>query len=121
MIQEIKLWRQFWKKKLEKPKRLSATLEHSTQKNIYQMFPNIARILCILPTIPAANASIERANQALRYVRTDFRSAMSEDRFNRLLLLYVHRDIKLDYQKIIGMYAMRYPRRMVLKNQLTEQ
>ena len=46
---------------------------------------------------------------------------MSEDRFNRLLLLYVHRDIKLDYQKIIGMYAMRYPRRMVLKNQLTEQ
>ena len=38
---------------------------------------------------------------------------MSEDRFNGLLLLYVRRDIKLDYQKIIDMYAMRY--------QLTEQ
>ena len=121
MIQEIKLLKQFWQKRAEKPKRLSATLEFSTQKNIYQLFPNIVRILCILPTIPAANASIERANQALRYVKTDFRSAMSEDRFNGLLLLYVHRGIKLDYQKIIDMYAMRYPRRMVLKNQLTER
>ena len=46
---------------------------------------------------------------------------MSEDRFNALLLLYVHSDIKLDYKKIIDMYAMRYPRRMVLKNPLTEQ
>ena len=46
---------------------------------------------------------------------------MSEDRFNGLLLLYVRRGIKLDYQKIIDMYAMRYPRGMVLKNQLTER
>ena len=42
---------------------------------------------------------------------------MSEDRFNVLLLLHVQkRDIKLDYKKVIDMYAMRYPRRMVLKN-----
>ena len=48
LIQEIKLWKQFWKKeKAEKPKTLSATLEHLTQKNIYQMFPNIVRILVL--------------------------------------------------------------------------
>ena len=122
LIQEIKLWKQFWKKeKAEKPKTLSATLEHLTQKNIYQMFPNIVRILSIILTTPATSASVERANSALRYVKTDFRSTMSEDRFNALLLLYVHSDIKLDYKKIIDMYAMRYPRRMVLKNPLTEQ
>ena len=46
---------------------------------------------------------------------------MSEDRFNAFLLLYVHSDIKLDYKKIINMHATRYPRRMVLKNPLTEQ
>ena len=35
LIQEIKLWKQFWKKeKAEKPKTLSATLEHLMQKNI---------------------------------------------------------------------------------------
>ena len=122
LIQEIKWWKQFWEKeKAEKPKTLSATLEHLTQKNIYQMFPNIVRILGIILTTPVTSASVERANSPLRYVKTDFRSTMSEKRFNALLLLYVHSDIKLDYIKIIDMYAMRYPRRMVLKNPLTEQ
>ena len=84
------------------------------------MFPNIVRILSIIFTTPATSASVERANSALCYVKTDFRSTMSEDRFNALLL-YVHSDIKLDYKENIDMYAMRYPRRMVLKNPLTEQ
>ena len=84
------------------------------------MFPNIVRILSIILRTSSASTSVERANSALRYVKTDFRSTMSEDRFNALLLLYVHRDIKLDYKKIIDMYAMSYPRRMVLKNSLTE-
>ena len=49
LIQEIKLWKKFWKKeKAEKPKTLSATLEHLTQKNMYQMFLNIVRILSII-------------------------------------------------------------------------
>ena len=30
-------------------------------------------------------------------------------------MLYVHWDIKLNYKKIIDMNAMRYPRRLVLK------
>ena len=82
LIQEIKLWKQFWKKeKAEKPKTLSATLEHLTQKNIYQMFPNIVRILSIILTTPATSASVERANSVLRYVKTDFWSTMSEDKF----------------------------------------
>ena len=85
------------------------------------MCSNIERTPSIILTITATDASVERANSALRFVKTDFRSTMSEDRFNALLLLYVHSDIKLDYKKIIDMYAMRYPRRMVLKNPLTEQ
>ena len=101
LIQEIKLWKQFWKKeKAEKPKTLSATLENLTQKHIYQMFPNIVRILSIILTTPATSATAERANSALRNEKTDFRSTMSEDRFNALLLLYFHRGIKLDYKKI---------------------
>ncbi|XP_063425344.1 carbohydrate sulfotransferase 15-like [Mytilus trossulus] len=43
---------------------------------------------------------------------------MKEDRLNALLLLYVHRDIKLDFDKIIDDYAMRNPRKMVLMNPL---
>ena len=88
------MWKQFWKKeKAEKPKTLSATYEFLTQKIIYQMFPNIVRVLNIVLTIPVTGASVERANSTLRYVKTDFRSTMSEERFNALLLLYVHRDM----------------------------
>ena len=64
------------------------------------MFPNIVRILSIILTTPVMSASVERANAALRYVKTDFPRTMSEDRFNALLLLHVHRDIKLDYKKL---------------------
>ena len=85
------------------------------------MFPNIVRILSIILTTPATSDSVERANSALRYVKTDFRSTMSEDRFNALLLLFVHRNIRLDYKKFLDMSAVHYPRRMVLKNPLTEQ
>ena len=39
LIQEIKLWKQFWtKEKAEKPKTLSATLEHLTQKKFIKCF-----------------------------------------------------------------------------------
>ena len=63
------------------------------------MFSNIVRILSIVLTTPATSTSVERALSALRYLKTDFRSTMSEDTFNTLLLLYVRRDIKLDYKK----------------------
>ena len=84
-----------------------------------QMFPNIVRILSIILTTPAMSASIERTNSALPYVITNFLSTVSEGRFNALVLLYIHRDIKLNYKKIIAMYALHYPRTMVLKNLLT--
>ena len=83
------------------------------------MFPNIVRILSIILTTPAMSASTERTNSALPYVITNFLSTVSEGRFNALVLLYIHRDIKLNYKKIIAMYALHYPRRMVLKNLLT--
>ena len=46
---------------------------------------------------------------------------MSEDRFNALILLYVHRDIKLNFDEVIDMYARKFPRRMLLLNPLSEK
>ena len=45
---------------------------------------------------------------------------MSVDRFNTLALLYVHWYIKLDYNRIIQMYANKYPCRLLLINPLLE-
>ena len=82
----------------------------------------MVRILSFIISTLVTSSSVESANSAIRYVKNDFRSTMSEDRFNALLLLYIHRDIRLDYKKIIDMYAMCYPKKkkMVLKNPLTE-
>ena len=42
------------------------------------------------------------------------------ERANALLLVCIHRDIFLDYEKITDIYASKYPRRMLLINPLRE-
>ena len=43
---------------------------------------------------------------------------MGEEHLNTLPLVYIHGDIFLDYDKIIGIYASKYPRLMLLINLL---
>ena len=45
---------------------------------------------------------------------TDFRSMMGEERLNALSLVCIHRDIFLNYDKIIDIYAFKYPRSTLL-------
>ena len=45
---------------------------------------------------------------------------MGEERLNALSFVFFHRDIFLDYDKIIEIYAPKYPRRMLLINSLSE-
>ena len=63
------------------------------------------------------NPHRKKANSALQHPRIDFRSMMDE---NALSLVCIHRDIFLDYYKIINIYASIYPRRMLLINPLSE-
>ena len=44
---------------------------------------------------------------------------VGEESLNALSLVYVHRDIFLDYDKIIDIYASKYSRRMLLINRLS--
>ena len=81
-----------------------------------KLHPNIVVILRVLLTVPATKASVERANSALKLVKNVYKSKISEDRLNSLILMYVHKDIKLDYNDITDMYARRNPRRMLFIN-----
>ena len=110
--QEIRLWKRKWEGMEQKPSTLTATLKDI---NTIQ-FPNIAAIMRIVLLQPATSATVERANSALKRVKTDLRSTMDQDRLNALLLLHVHRDIKLDVNKVIDTFANRHPRRMMLLN-----
>ena len=84
------------------------------EKKVSQLFPNITGILTILLTTASTSATVEIANSSLRYIKTDFRNSMTEDQFNALILMSVHRDIKLDREKTIDRHAAKYPRRMLL-------
>ena len=114
--QELKLWQKMWRNADERPNSLSATLADSKSCRI--MYPNITKILHLLLLTSVTSCSVERANSCLRFVKSCFRSTMGEDRFNALMLLFVHRDIDLDFDAVTDMYARRHPRRMVLLNPL---
>ena len=88
---------------------------------IEKLYPNIVVILRVLLAIPATSASVERDNSASEFVKNVYRSKMSEDRLISLILMYVHKDIKLDYNDIIDMYARRNPRRMLFINPLGDK
>lgn len=118
--QEVRLWCRYWESESNLPSSLSETLKIVKSRNVHQLYPNIVTIFRILLTFSATSASVERSNSALRFIKSTYRSTMGEDRFNALILLFVHRDIALDYDKIIDKYARRYPRRMLFANPLLE-
>ena len=67
---------------------------------------------------PVTSATVERSNSSLRFVKSCFRSTMREDRLNALSLLFIHKDVALDYDAIIDDYAKRNKRRMTFINPL---
>ena len=71
--------------------------------------------------VPVSTAATERSYSALEIVKTKLQSTMRQQRLNALMLLYIHKDIQINYTKIIDIYANRYPRRMLFKNPLPEE
>ena len=81
-------------------------------------FPNVHTKLRLILVTPVTTATVERSNSSLRFIKNAYRSTMSEERLNALLLLFIHRDIELDYNKIVDIFALRNARRMLLINPL---
>ena len=86
------------------------TISVIREKQMGKMFPNAMRVFEILLVIPATSASAERSNSALTYIKNIYRNSMSEPRLNALILRYVRRYIKLDYDKIIDFFATKNAR-----------
>ena len=82
------------KKKRKKRKKTSVSEQEL-------LFPNVLQVLKLLLVPPVTTASVERANSALGFVKSDHRSTMSEGRLNALLRLYVHKDIQLDFEEVV--------------------
>mgnify|MGYP000751363744 FL=1 len=109
---EVKLWNQTWRDEEKKPNSITDTLQ---MRSVFspKMFPNINAILHLLLLHSVTSCGVERSNSSLKFVKSAERSTMGEDRFNALVLLFVHKDIPLDLDKIIDAYAKKHPRRML--------
>ena len=68
--------------------------------------------------IPATSATIDRAYSSLKLMKNDLHSTMSEDGMNAVMLLYIHKDLSLNYDQVIDNFARRNPKKMLLVNRL---
>ena len=64
-------------------------------------------LIQILATLPVATATNKRSFSALKYLKTYWRNTAKEVRLNGLALLYVHRDISLDFELIIAKFSRK--------------
>ena len=71
--------------------------------------------------MPESIAAVERSHSSLKIVKSRLQPRMGEGRLNALMLLCVHKDMKLDYSRIIDLYAKKYPQQMRFLNPLQEK
>ena len=117
---ELLLWQRMWKEKKDRkediPDSIGATLEQ-IDKDAYV---NIYTMLQMLITIPISSASCERSISTLRNLKTYLRNTMVQDRLNGLALMHAHREMELDLEKIVDLFATLHPRGMRMENILNE-
>ena len=74
-------------------------------------YPFLAILIQILATLPVTTATNERSFSALKYLKTYLktylRNTTKEVRLNDLVLLYVHRDISLDFEQNIAEFSRK--------------
>ena len=78
------------------------------------LFPNLHVLFKVFISMPVTSCTAERSFSKLRLLKTDMRSVMVEDRLNGLALMAIHKEIKLDYEKILNLYCMEYDTRLKL-------
>ena len=98
-----------------------STLKQAMQDLNARSYPKIHRILHLLTVIPVTSANVERASSSLKYTKTELRSSMGQARLNALVLLYVHKSLPYDLDRVLDRFATAHPRRMLLVSPLEDQ
>ena len=79
-----------------------------TLKSInFKAFPNLEVCLRILGTLPVTSFSCERSFSALKRLKDYSRSTMIAERLNGLTLIYVHKEIIPNEDRVIDLFARK--------------
>ena len=62
-----------------------------------ELFPQISKLFRLLLTMPATSATSERSFSSLRHIKTYLRASMKQERLNHLMIIYIHKDWKINY------------------------
>lgn len=98
---EFELWHNYWLQEEQLP---SSPLE-ALKKCDSECFSGIYVLLKILTTLPATGATAERNFSSLRRIKTWMRSRISEERLNGLALLHAHREVIINHDEVIDIFA----------------
>ncbi|CAI6351461.1 unnamed protein product [Macrosiphum euphorbiae] len=93
-------------------------INYVKSKDIQMEFPIYTEILKKFLTIPTNTASCERSFSALRRLKTYLRVTMTQERLSNLVVLYIHNEYKIDFEKIIDRFDVEASikgRRLALK------
>ena len=109
---ELRVWKTKWSSvpsEVKVPSTVEDTLKSVSRQEL--LFPNVLQVRKLLLVTPVTTASVERANSALGFAKSDHRSTstMSEGRLNALLHLYVHKDIQLDFEEVVTTITKNAP------------
>ncbi len=85
------------------PKIPTAALECAS-KHLFSNVRTLASILCVLLATTCASQS---SHNTLKLVKNHLRSPMGNERLTGLILMYVHRNIEVDPEKVISEFARR--------------
>ncbi|XP_025407070.1 52 kDa repressor of the inhibitor of the protein kinase-like [Sipha flava] len=108
---EFELWQMKWETETVIPTNSLDTLLNCPA----DIFPNICTILKIFSILPVTTASVERSFSTLKRIKTYLRNSTSENRLNGLALLNVYRNIDIDIESLIDVFANRKERRINFK------
>ena len=70
--------------------------------------------------IAATTATVEKVHYLIKFVKNDLFSTMRKDRSNGLMLFDIHKDLVLDYEIIINLFANKYQRKMLMVHLLEQ-
>lgn len=111
---EVSIWKSKWVREKEEGGKIPVDVIDVLKSCDEDFYPSIRQLLQILITMPISVASAERSFSSLKLVKSWLRTRMVEERLNGLCLLFIHKDIKVDVDKVIERYAKGAKRRLQL-------
>lgn len=85
------------------------------QENLSKkVFPNLYRLVQVANILPISSATSERSFSAMRRINTYLRSTMEQNRFGKLSILNIEKDIEIDPDIILEQFTAINKRKMNL-------